>query len=267
MPRKSRGQQRFSQEERSEQDGADRYQERDRQQVGRPGHRQNAKIEHVGERRREQSDPEHRTPGRHVRRRQLPRPVCEQHDRQQHKGRSAELTRRRGEWGYAHAPEPAPEDAGKGISERSRQASELRPHARPRTLERLGADHHGRTRETHGCACRLEDRQFFIGRQQMCDQHREERRGCVQDRGQAARNAVLAPNDQHEGHHVVERSHANECSPDLPCPRHSLTGEPQGQQQGRRADRHTQPYEGKGGQIADSHSVEEERAAPSRSQN
>jgi hypothetical protein len=44
------GQQRFAQHERTEQNGANGYQERDQQQVCIPGRGQNAKIERVGER-------------------------------------------------------------------------------------------------------------------------------------------------------------------------------------------------------------------------
>lgn len=162
----------------------------------------------------EQSDPEHGGPGGGVRHRQRPGPVHQQHEWQQQRGGGADLPGCGGERRHAHAPEPASEDAGEGVGQRPGQAGELCRDARAQAAQGVWSDHEHGAREAHGDAGQLETRQLLVGREQVRDQDGEQRGGGVQDRGEAAGDMVLPPDDQDEGHHVVEQPHAEERGPD-----------------------------------------------------
>lgn len=207
-----------------------------------------------------ESSPQHRAPGRGARHRQGPGPVCQQHERQQQDGGRAHLARRRCHRRHAHAPEPAPEDAGEGATQRGAQAGKLRRGVRAQAAQGVRADHDHRAREAGGDAGRLEGRQPLVGCEQVRDQHGKQRRGGVQDGREAARDVVLPPDDQRERHDVVEQPHAEEGSPNATRRGQALTEQAQREEQGRRGDRHAQPDQGERRQLAHSHPVEEERS-------
>ena len=147
--------------------------------------------------------------------------VDDQRDRQQHDGRCRHLPgggqHRRG----AHPLETAAVDSGKGVGHSRCQHRELRSHVGAQACERVGADHHDHADEADDHAGEPIAGHLLIGREPVRHDHGPERRGGVEDRGEAGGDAGLAPDDETEGHDVVEETHGEKGAPRLQIVRHA----------------------------------------------
>jgi hypothetical protein len=111
-------------------------------------------------------------------------------------------------------PGEAPsEDARAGVGHAGGEHRELRRHIVPEPAESVGADHQDHTGQAQQDARDAPGRQSLIGGQEVGEDGGEERRAGVQDRGEPAGDARLAPEDQAEGNDVVQRGHDREGLP------------------------------------------------------
>ena len=135
--------------------------------------------------------------------RQGPGAVDEEHDRQNQHGACRDLPRGRIERRHTHALELAPIDTREGVGERRPEAGELSRRALFRHQQRWSHQHGDAAEADQQCA-KLQPANPFVLREEMGNHQGEQRRGCIQDRGKAGRDLRLAPEDQAEGHEIVE---------------------------------------------------------------
>ncbi|MCY1454740.1 hypothetical protein D9M71_718290 [compost metagenome] len=108
----------------------------------------------------------------------------------------------------------------------------------------------------------LVDADVFVLGQQVRNDHRKQRRGGIEDRGQAAADAGLAPDDQAEWQQVVEQPHGQKRPPDPPLSRHVQPQQPYQRKQYQRRQPHAQHHQGERRQFLHGNTIEEERTTP-----
>jgi hypothetical protein len=96
----------------------------------------------------------------------------------------------------------------------------------------------------------------------MGDEHGEERRRGVEDRGETRRDVDLPPGDEREGNRVVEKPHAEERGPGGAIVREGRARDPQHSMQRERRQRHPCGDEEDRRDLPHRDAHEQERAAP-----
>ena len=201
----------------AEQDGGDRYQECNEQQVGRAGGGKDAEIEHVGERRRQQREAGERRPGR--------RPTAAR----QVQGRSTismigrinmalAVTCPAAACSGAHAH--APGSGGRRCRRRRRRARRPGRRSGPRVLPpEIGPDQDGDTGQARP-ARRRPSRTVIRSSRVRTWATTTVKSGVVAFRIEARPEVIvrLAPEDQAEGQGVVEGAHDEELTPGRAAP-------------------------------------------------
>ena len=128
---------------------------------------------------------------------------------------------------------------------------------------RRHADHHrDAERSRRGRRARRRPVMLLVGGQQVRDDDREQRRRGVEDRGEAARDMALAPDDQRERDGVVEGGHAGKGEPSLAGPGKLQSERAQHDEEGERGDPDAQGDDGQGWKLPERHGDEQEGPAP-----
>ena len=109
-------------------------------------------------------------------------------------------------------------------------------------------------------------RHALVAGEVVGEDHGEERRGGVEDGGQAAGDVPLRPGDQAEGHDIVEKAHDEIGAPRGAVARHGGAGRAHGKVEQGAADDHAEGDDGEGRQDLDGDGDVEIRAAPQQRQ-
>ena len=241
-------------------DCARRYQEGHQHHIGRARPLHDGEEDDIGDGRAENR--QHKQSDDHAPawKGQLPRPVEKEHDGREDKARAQELAAGACD-GRLPAEAPAP-DAGKAVAERCPKHGDLGKRACAGMGEGLGAhqDCHAADAEQH--AGKLARLQLLIGREDMREHEREERRGRIEDRGEPCPDLLLSPEDQAERDDVVEQPHQQVGTPVLGLGRESTSRyEDIGQENGC-GEQNPDPDDDKGRQLQHRDAPAQEGAAP-----
>ncbi|ENN89484.1 hypothetical protein RHSP_65756 [Rhizobium freirei PRF 81] len=248
--------------ERSKQDRADGDEEGHQHQVGGACCGQNAEEQHIGDGGRQNGETGERQPGFSRRHGKRPGMIDKERNRQKHDGRARHLTGGGNDGRQPHAAEATSEYAGQRIAEGGTQHRKLRQHIGTEGCEHRRADHQSHAGEADDDADQAVSCHLLIRRQEMGNDDGKERRGGVEDRGEAACDMGLTPDDQQERNDVVQEAHPEEGKPRLTIPRHGMAGRSHDNVQSNCRQPDARGDDGEGRKFAHQNAVEQEGATP-----
>jgi hypothetical protein len=152
------------------------------------------------------------------------------------------------------------------MARKRRQAHELSRDMAAERLHGIEADHDGDPDKADQHPRQPVARHLLVRRQEMGEQHGEQRRRGIEDRGDARGDVLLAADNEREGDGVVDEADAEEGSPDAPVGRQLQPHGPEQAQHQHRCHGNPPDDHREHRQFLHRHGIEEERAAPQQGQ-
>ena len=160
------------------------------------------------------------------------------------------------------ALEAARPDAGEGVGQRRQHAGELGQRIAAQRTQEIGAEHQRDAGEADQHARDLAAGHLLVGGEQVGDDHAPDRRGRVEDGGEAAGDLGLAPAEQQERDDVVDQRQQQDRAPRPARQPERAAAPPHIGPQRQRGEADPQPDVGDRRNLAHRDADEHEGAAP-----